>query len=364
MQIPFFDLKRQYADIKPEIDTAIKKVLDSGRFILGPEVAAFEKEFSSYIGARFGIGVASGTDALHLALRAVGVKQGDEVITVPNVSSPNVAAINLAGGIPKFVDIDEETYTIDADKIEAAITEKTKAIIPIHLYGHPAEIEKILEIAKKYNLKVIEDCAQAHGSEFKGRKVGTFGDMACFSFYPTKNLGAYGDGGFVATNNENLAEKIRLLRNYGEKERYKPVSEGFNSRLDEIQAAILRVKLRHLDDWNNKRRHNAEIYKKHLANTSIILPSETENSKHVYHLFVIRHKQRDKLKEYLQQNGIYSDIHYPSLHTQESVKQLCNKLGDFPATEKLASEILSLPMFPELKEEEIIYICETIKKFL
>ena len=363
MQIPFFDLKRQYADIKPEIDAAIKKVIDGGRFILGPEVIAFEKEFSSYIGTKFGTGVASGTDALHLALRAAGVKQDDEVITVPNVSAPNVAAISLAGGIPRFVDISEETYAIDADKIEAAITEKTKAIIPIHLYGHPAEIEKILEIAKKYNLKVIEDCAQAHGSEFKGRKVGTFGDIACFSFYPTKNLGAYGDGGFVATNNPELAEKIKLLRNYGEKERYKPLSFGTNSRLDEIQAAVLRVKLRHLNDWNDKRRHNAEIYKKHLADTDIILPSEKENSKHVYHLFIIRHKQRDKLKEYLQKNGIYSDIHYPLLHTQESVRHLGYKLGDFPVAEMLAGEILSLPMFPELKEEEIIHISELIKKF-
>jgi len=363
MDVPFFDLKRQHMEIKAEIDDAVKKVLDCGRFILGSEVAAFEKEFSSYIGARYGIGVASGTDALHLALRAVGVKHGDEVITVPNVSSPNVAAINLAGGIPKFVDVDEETHAIDACKIENAITSRTKAVIPIHLYGHPAEIEKICEVARKYKIAVIEDCAQAHGSEFGGRKTGTFGDIACFSFYPTKNLGAYGDGGFVATNNTELADKIMLLKNYGEKERYKPVSEGFNSRLDEIQAAILRVKLRHLDEFNSKRRVNAGLYRKYLADTDIILPKERENCKHIYHLFVVRHKQRDKLKVHLQQNGIYSDIHYPLLHTQQSVANLGHKLGDFPVAEKLSSEILSLPMFPELRGEEIAYICDVIKKF-
>jgi dTDP-4-amino-4,6-dideoxygalactose transaminase len=296
--------KAQYLSYKSEIDTAISRVLDSGWYILGKEVKAFEKEFTGYIGVAHGIGVGSGTEALHLALVACGIGRGDEVITVSHTAVATVAAIELAGATPVLVDIDPEFYTIDPDKIESAITTHTKAIIPVHIYGHPADMDPIAEIAEKHNLKVIEDCAQAHGATYKGKRVGSFGDMGCFSFYPTKNLGAIGDGGIVVTGDKELAEKARLLREYGWAERYVSHFTGWNTRLDEIQAAILCVKLKHLDDDNSKREHIAEEYNKELGYVDIILPKQRKDSTHVYHLYVIRAERRDALLSFLREKGI------------------------------------------------------------
>jgi dTDP-4-amino-4,6-dideoxygalactose transaminase len=303
--------KAQYLSYKSEIDTAISRVLDSGWYILGKEVKAFEKEFTGYIGVAHGIGVGSGTEALHLALVACGIGRGDEVITVSHTAVATVAAIELAGATPVLVDIDPEFYTIDPDKIESAITTHTKAIIPVHIYGHPADMDPIAEIAEKHNLKVIEDCAQAHGATYKGKRVGSFGDMGCFSFYPTKNLGAIGDGGIVVTGDKELAEKARLLREYGWAERYVSHFTGWNTRLDEIQAAILCVKLKHLDDDNSKREHIAEEYNKELGYVDIILPKQRKDSTHVYHLYVIRAERRDALLSFLREKGIGASIHYP-----------------------------------------------------
>jgi len=360
--IPTVDLKRQYYSIKEEIDNAIKNVLESGYFILGENVKLFEDEFSRYCNAKYGIGVASGTDALQLALRACGISRGDEVITVSNTAFPTAIAISYTGAKPVFVDVDE-TYTMDASRVEEKINEKTKAILPVHLYGQPADMDPILEIAKKHDLYVIEDACQAHGAEYKGRKVGSIGDIGCFSFYPTKNLGAYGDGGFITTNNEELAERLKLLRNYGQIERYNHAIKGYNSRLDEIQAAILRVKLKRLDKWNELRRRNAKLYSE-LIGEKVIVPFERENSTHVYHLYVIRTKQRDELRKWLKSRGILTDVHYPTpIHLQKAYADLGLGEGSLPVTEKYANEILSLPMFPELTEEEISHIADAINEF-
>jgi len=362
MQIFPFDLKRQYESIKDEIDFAINSVLNKGLFVLGDNVKKFESEFCKYLNSSYGYSVASGTDALHLALRAVEIKQGDEVITVPNVSAPTVSAIVAANATPVLVDIDDN-YNIDVNQIENKITDKTKAIIPVHLYGKPANLYAILKIAKKYNLKILEDCAQAHGAEYHGKKVGTFGELGCFSFYPTKNLGAYGDGGFVVSNNKELAENIRLLRNYGEISKYENKINGFNSRLDEIQAAILSVKLKYLDEWNIRRRFIAKLYNEMLSD-NIITPNEDNHSKHIYHLYVVRVKERERLREFLSENGIGTQIHYPKpIHLQEAYKNLGYSKGDFPVTERFADEILSLPMYPELKEEEVKYVAKKINEF-
>ncbi len=361
MQILPFDLKRQYTNIKPELDLAINSVLSKGFFILGENVKNFEHQFCKYLDVKYGYGVASGTDALHLALRAIDVKKGDEVITVPNVSAPIISSIHSANATPVLVDVDE-TYNIDINKIEEKITDKTKAIIPVHLYGQSVDIKPIMNLAKKYNLRIIEDCAQAHGEEYYGKKVSTFGDLGCFSFYPTKNLGAYGDGGFVVSNDKELAEKIKLLRNYGETEKYENKINGFNSRLDEIQATILSIKLKYLNEWNNKRRNIAKLYNEELNN--VIIPIKKTYSNHIYHLYVIRSKNRDKLRNFLNKNGIGTQIHYPKpIHLQEAYKNLGYKLGDFPVTEEYSSEILSLPMYPELKKEEVNQVITAINNF-
>jgi dTDP-4-amino-4,6-dideoxygalactose transaminase len=305
--IPAMDLKKQHLELKKELDKAISSVLDSGRFILANNVGAFEKEFSKYCNSKFGIGVANGTDAIHLALRANNIGEGDEVITVPNTAVPTVAAIEMVQAVPVFVDIDE-TFTIDVNKIESAITEKTKAIIPVHLFGNVCNMDPIIKIAKKHDLKIIEDCAQAHGAEYKGKKLPVSG-TGCFSFYPTKNLGAYGDAGMVVTDDKEVAEKVKLLRCYGESKRYKNEIPGFNSRLDELQAAILRVKLKHLNTWTKNRRKLAEIYNKNLKN--VLIPVEKDYAKHVYHLYVIRSKDRNQLRDHLKAKGISTLIHYP-----------------------------------------------------
>lgn len=351
MNIPFFDLKMQYSEIKDEIDSAISNVLSSGNFIMGDQCKAFEMEFSSYINTEYSFGVGSGTFALFLALKAVGIGKGDEVITVPNSFVATAYSISQNGATPVFVDIDD-TYNIDPSKIEEKITDKTKAILPVHLYGHPADMKPIMEIAEKHDLKVIEDVAQANGSEYKKRKAGSLGHVSAFSFYPTKNMGAYGDSGMISTNDEEIAEKIELLRNYGQTKKYHHKIIGFNSRLDEIQAAILRVKLRKLDKWNESRRRIAKLYGELLQNADVTLPSERKDSKHVYYLYVIRSNKRDKLQSWLKANGIGTMIYYPiPIHLQKAYKGVYKR--EYPITEKFSKEILSLPMYPELSPENI-----------
>ena len=364
--IPFVDLKAQYDSIKDEIDNAIQNVLNTTSFIMGEELKKFEEEFSRFCDTKYAIGVANGSDALILALRACGIGEGGEVITVPHTFISTAEAISIVGGKVVFVDIDPKTYTINVSNIEEKISDKTKAIIPVHLYGQPADMGPIMELAKKYNLKVIEDAAQAHGAEYKGEKVGSIGDVACFSFYPGKNLGAYGDAGMVVTNNEEIAEKIKLLRNHGRiTKKYEHDIEGYSSRLDNLQAAILRVKLRYLCKWNESRRRNAKKYDELLRNISgIITPYEADYAKHVYHLYIIRveKERRDKLREELKSKDIATGIHYPiPLHLQPAYNYLGYKEGDFTITEKASQEILSLPMFAELTDEQIEEIVELIK---
>ncbi|MEN6384207.1 MAG: DegT/DnrJ/EryC1/StrS family aminotransferase [Phycisphaerales bacterium] len=350
----------QYLSYEKEIDAAIKRVLKSGWYILGKEVKAFEGEFSKYIGCQYAKGVASGTDAIMLALKALQIGAGDEVITVSQTAVATVAAIEMTGAKAVMVDIEKDFYTLDASKIEAAITSKTKAIIAVHLYGQPADLDAILLIAKKHNLSVIEDCAQSHGAKYKNKRVGSIGTLGCFSFYPTKNLGALGDGGMVVTNDAKLAERIEQLRQYGWKERYISEFGGVNSRLDELQAAILRVKLQHLDDDNAKRARIAEMYDKGLSGLDLVLPGKRENCTHVYHLYVVRLKKRDELLQYLKQNDIAGGIHYPlPVHLQAAY----NKGQKLPVTEGIAKEILSLPMYPELNDEEVAKIISAVKGF-
>lgn len=359
MEIPQLRLDLQYKSIKKEIDSTIQKVLKSGWFILGKELESFEKEFAKFNDSKYSVGVNSGTDALHLSLRALNVKQGDEVITVPNTAIPTISAISLTGAKPVFVDIHKESYNLNPNKLERAITKRTKAIIPVHLYGQSADMDPILKIAKKHNIPIIEDCAQSHGAIYKGKKTGNFGIAGCFSFYPSKNLGAYGDAGLITTNNRGMYEKLVLLRNYGQKDRYFHTEKGTNSRLDEMQAAVLRVKLKHLNKWNEKRRKIAKIYTEGLKN--ILTPKEMNYSKHVYHLYVIRTKHRERLIDHLKKNKVGTQIHYPiPAHLQKAYYGLNIKRGAFPVAEKCAKEILSLPLYPELKETEVRSIIKLI----
>ena len=354
--VSFVDLQREYASIKPEIDKAISRVIESGWFVLGKEVALFEEAFSKYIGVRHAIGVNSGSDALFLALRALGIGSSDEVITVSHTVAPTADAIRRCGAKPVFIDISPETYCIDAEKIEEKVTNKTKAILPVHLYGHPADLDHIRELAKLHGLSVVEDACQAHGAEYKRKKVGSFGNAGCFSFYPTKNLGSYGDGGMVVTNNEDVAEHVKMLRNYGQSRKYHNDFAGINSRLDELQAAMLRVKLSRLDEWNEKRRRLAELYKEILGQADVVLPSEKPYAKHVYHLFVIRLAGRDNCQRFLQKSGIQTQIHYPiPVHKQKAYAAF-ESTKDLSVTETICSEILSLPLYPSLTEEEVAYI--------
>ncbi|MCK4462781.1 MAG: DegT/DnrJ/EryC1/StrS family aminotransferase [Candidatus Omnitrophica bacterium] len=362
--IPFVDLKRQYNSIKDEIDTKINEVLESTNFILGEKVEAFEHEFANYCGVKYGVGVASGSDALFLSLKALGIGKGDEVITVPNTYIATANAIAQNGAKPVFVDITPEMYCIGLGEIEEKITEKTKAILPVHLYGHPASMDAICDIATKYDLYIIEDACQAHGAESFGDKTGYLGNAGCFSFYPSKNLGCAGDGGMIVTYHKELAEKIKMLRDYGQKTKNHHEVIGYNSRLDEIQATMLRVKLKYLDEWNNKRREHARLYNELLKEVEgIETPFESDYVKHIYHLYVIRSKNRDKLQQYLTSNGISTGIHYPiPIHLQKAYKYLKYKKGDFPITEEYVNEILSLPMYPELRDDEIERVCEKIKE--
>jgi len=362
--IPMNDFKMLYTSIKDEIDEAILRVLESGRYILGENVQAFEKEFASYCRAKYAIGVGNGLEALHLALLAHNIGDGDEVITVANTAVATVLAVSLTGARPIFADIDPQTYGLDVSDAQRRITGKTKAILPVHLFGHPVDMDPLVESATRKGLFVIEDACQAHGAEYKGKKAGTIGDAGCFSFYPTKNLGALGDAGMVTTNDRQIAEKISQLRNYGQKTRYVHIMRGLNSRMDEIQAAILRVKLRHLDDWNKKRREHAKLYTAMLQGTNVVCPTEKAYAKHVYHLYVVRSKERNQLQQFLNRRDVTTLIHYPiPVHLQKAYKDLGWKHGALPRTERAADEILSLPIYPELTKEQIERVTESIRTF-
>ncbi len=364
MRIPFVDLKIQYLSLKNEIDTAIQSVISRTAFIKGEEVKAFEKAYAEKYGVKHCIGLANGTDAIYATLKMMEVGAGDEVITVANSWISSSETISQTGATPVFVDIDKYS-TIDADKIEAKITDKTKAIIPVHLYGQAAEIVKIKKICKKHNLLMIEDCAQSHFAEFEGQYVGTFGDAATFSFYPGKNLGAYGDAGAVITNDDKLAEKIRMFVNHGALKKHSHTIEGINSRLDTLQAAVLLQKLPHILDWNSARAKNAEYYNQKLQGIGdIITPQKRENVKHIYHVYSIRTNKRDALQKYLNENGVATAIHYPvALPMMDAYQYLGYSEKDVPIAAQYQHEILSLPMYPELTEEMMNYVAKIITNF-
>lgn len=360
--IPFVDLKAQYAEIKDEVNAAIQGILETCQFTLGNEVAAFEGEFAEYCQAQYGIGVNTGTSALHLALLAAGIGSNDEVITVPFTFVATVAAIYYTGAKPVFVDINPRTFTIDVEAIEAAITERTKAIIPVHLYGQAADMDPILDIAKRHGLVVIEDACQAHGSEYKGKRVGSLGDMGCFSFYPGKNLGAYGEGGMVVTNNAEFRRVIRMLRDWGAEEKYQHILKGYNYRLEGIQGAVLRVKLRHLEKWTEARRNIAKYYNDFLSDSGVPLPEAMAYARHVYHIYAIRTKHRSQWQQALQTQGIQTGIHYPiPVHLLPAYSDLGYQIGDFPHSEQAANEVLSLPMFPELSLAQCREVSDAVK---
>jgi dTDP-4-amino-4,6-dideoxygalactose transaminase len=364
MLIPFVDLKAQYRSIKPEIDAAIARVLDSGEFALGSEVTAFEEEFAAYCQAKYAVAVNSGTSALHLALIAAGVGPGDEVITVPFTFVATVAAILYTGARPVFVDIDPESFNMDSDQIEPAITERTKAILPVHLYGQTADMDPIIEIAKRHNLVVIEDACQAHGAEYKGRRAGSLGDIGCFSFYPGKNLGACGEGGAVTTNNSHYAQTIRCLRDWGQEQKYRHVLKGFNYRMDGIQGAVLRVKLGHLDAWTEARRRHALRYNESLANSQVSAPEAMDYGRHVYHVYAIRVRCREKLQIALHRRGIQTGIHYPvPVHMQPPYAEFADAGACFPHSEAAARTVLSLPMYAELSSCHIDTIAQYIADY-
>nr|7N63_A Chain A, Putative aminotransferase [Helicobacter canadensis MIT 98-5491] len=361
--IKFLDLHKINQRFKSEIDLAIREVLESGWYLLGEKNKAFEENFAKYCETKFSVGCANGLDALHLAIRAYDFPKDSEIIVPANTYIASILAISNCGLKPILVEPNLETYNIDADLIEAKITEKTKAIVVVHLYGQAVEMEKIWELAKKYNLKIIEDCAQAHGAIYQGKKVGNLGDIGCFSFYPGKNLGALGDGGCITTNDEEMATKIRAIANYGSLIKYENIYKGLNSRLDEIQAAILDLKLQFLDADNQQRREIAKIYRENIKNEKIILPKPYEEESHVWHLFVIRTKDRDKLQEYLKIKGIQTLIHYPiPPHKQNAYKEWNNL--SFPITEKIHKEVLSLPISPVMNKEEAFYIAQILNEFL
>ena len=361
--IPFVDLKAQYHSIKSEIDAAIQHILENSQFILGAEVAGFEKEFAQYCGGVHGIGVNSGTSALHLALLAAGIGPGDEVITAPFTFVATTAAIGYTGATSVFADIDPASFTIDPARIEAAITPKTKAILPVHLYGQAADLDPILEIASRHKLIVIEDAAQAHGAEYKGRRVGSIGDLGCFSFYPGKNLGAYGEGGAVVTNNAKYARTIRMLRDWGAEKKYQHVLKGYNYRLEGMQGAILRVKLRYLEAWTEARRAHGSRYSELLAGAAVETPHVMPWARHVFHVYAVRTKQREALQSALMARQVQTGIHYPiPIHLLPSYAELGHKAGDFPHSERAAEEVLSLPMFPELSAAQIEEVAAAVRE--
>lgn len=363
-RIPLVDLRAQHEPLRDEIRQAWDEVLGGMRLFLGPNVQAFEQEFAAYCGVAHAIGVSDGTTALQLALRACGVGPGDEVITVSHTFIATVEAILLVGARPVFVDVNPQTCTMDVEHVEAKVAERTRAILPVHLYGQCADVDPIVEIANRHGLYVIEDACQAHGAEYRGRKAGGLGTLAAFSFYYSKNLGAYGEGGMVTTDDEELARRVRMLRDHGSEQRYHHDSIGLNGRLDELQAAVLRIKLRHLDEWNERRRQNAALYNQALEDVNVITPFAAPYGQHVYHLYVIRTTQRDTLRGWLIGQGIGAGIHYPiPVHLQKACADCGYGVGSLPVTEALVGEILSLPMYPELSEVQIARVVEQICEF-
>jgi dTDP-4-amino-4,6-dideoxygalactose transaminase len=361
--IPFVDLRSQYAGLKAEIHAAISHILESTQFVLGEEVERFEREFAAMHHAEHAIAVNSGTSALHLALLGAGVGPGDEVITVPFTFVATAAAIGYTGARPVFVDIDPATFTMDVNKLARAITPKTKAILPVHLYGHPADMDPILDIAAEHGVTVIEDACQAHAAAYKGRPVGALGRAGCFSFYPGKNLGAYGEGGMVVTDNAAIAKQIRMLRDWGSEKKYHHVLKGFNYRMEGMQGSILRVKLRHLEKWTEARRTHAVEYRRLLADSGVEIPAEAPYARHVYHVYAVRTKDRATLQRMLQSNGIGTGIHYPiPVHLQPAYADPAYRQGDFPHSEQAANEVLSLPMFPELSFTDVEMIGAAVKE--
>ena len=366
-EIPFFLTKPQYLTIKDELDAAVQRVLDTSFFVLGQELTAFEAAWADYLGVARAVGVGSGTEAIHLALRALDIGPGDEVLTVSHTAVATTVAISSTGATPVFVDIDPHTYMMDCTNLERRITPHSKAIVPVHLYGHPADMGRILPLAEHHGLVVVEDAAQAHGAAYRGHRCGTLGAAGAFSFYPTKNLGAYGDGGAVVTNDVALAERLMLLRNYGWSERYYSAIKGYNSRLDELQAAILGAKLPHLDSWNARRRRLAALYTAALAGdagaSAIQVPTEAAGSAHAYHLYVVRVPERDRVQAGLRERGIATQVHYPvPVHLQEAYRDLGYTPGNLPHTEQAAAEILSLPLYPELTNDDVRYVAAALRE--
>lgn len=364
MTIPFIDFKTQYRRLRPQIDAAIQRVLEKGQYILGEEVTAFEHEFADFCEARDSVAVANGTEALQLALMACGIRTGDEVISSTFTAVATAAAIQSTGACPVLVDIDPETYCLDPKMVQKAITPRTRVIVPVHLYGFPADLSSIVEIAGNNHLDLVEDCAQAHGARFNGKRVGSFGKAGAFSFYPTKNLGAYGDGGAIVTNDPALAAHLRSLRQYGWNARKDSEEKGINSRMDELQAAILRVKLACLESDNARRLELADLYRSKLSGTQVKLPPDRSGCEPVYHLFVIRHPQRDGLQQYLQSKGITALVHYPTpVHLQKGYRDLGYTAGDFPESESASPEVLSLPFYPEMTTEMVEEVCQAVLEF-
>ncbi|HKR02214.1 MAG TPA: DegT/DnrJ/EryC1/StrS family aminotransferase [Pyrinomonadaceae bacterium] len=361
MNVPFVDLQAQYRSIKAEVDAGIARVIESASFVLGREVEAFEAAFAEYVGARFCVGVNNGTAAIQLAVTACGLGPGDEVIVPANTFFASAEAVSTAGATPVFVDADPVSYNIDVSKIEAAITGRTRAILPVHLYGQPADLDPIFELARRRGLIVIEDAAQAHGARYKGKRVGALGRAGCFSFYPGKNLGAYGEGGAVVTNDEEVARRLRLLRDHGSARKYHHEIIAYNFRLEGIQGAVLNAKLPHLDEWNNLRRQHAASYNELLRESGLVLPKVPPDVEPVYHLYVVQTEERDRLQKTLSEAGVQTGIHYPiPIHLQPAYASLDYKVGDFPEAESQATRVLSLPMFPELTESQIMHVAKTI----
>jgi dTDP-4-amino-4,6-dideoxygalactose transaminase len=360
--IPFLDLQKQYASIAADVQRAVAGVFESGQFVLGDEVAAFESEFARYVGAKHAVAVNTGTSALHVSLLAAGIGPGDEVITVPNTFVATVAAIGYTGARAVLVDIDPETFTIDVRQIEQAITPRTKAILPVHLYGQPADLDPIRAIAHAHQLLVIEDACQAHGAEYRGRRVGAIGDLGCFSFYPGKNLGACGEGGIAVTNHDAYAATMRMLRDWGQAQKYHHTLRGYNYRMEGLQGAILRVKLRHLDRWTDARRSRAALYGRLLADSPVGVPHEAAYARHVYHIYAVRTDAREDLQRTLRSNGVQTGIHYPiPVHLQPAYADLGYRVGDFPHAERAAREVLSLPMYPELTNVQIEQVAAAVQ---
>ena len=361
MKIPLLDLKAQYEGLKEEINNAVLGVLESGHYVMGPNVKALEEEIAAYCGVKYGIGVANGTDALLLSLVAYGIGEGDEIITSPFTFFASAEVISQAGAKPVFIDIDPNTYNLDVTKLEDAITEKTKAIIPVHIFGQMADMDEIMELAKKYNLVVIEDACQAIGAEYKGKKAGSIGNAGCFSFFPTKNLGGYGDGGMIVTDDEEIAKKIRILRVHGSHPKYYHSMIGWNSRLDEIQAAALRVKFKYIDEWNKKRFEKAKAYDELLKDSFLDLPYHAENRNHVYHLYIVKSNKRDELMNFLKEQGVSTGVYYPvPLHRQAVYLQLGYKEGSLSIADDLAKKTFAIPLYPELTKDQQAYIKDQI----